>query len=166
MNSEILIALGTIVITPVVTVITLYIKDKNKLTEKSQTHEFEKENKLITVLQDDIIELKSQVKTLESRLDKKDAEIRELQRRLNSRELDYANLLKEHAELSQNHQNLQVEHDNLKKQYEETVERLTNLTTDHEALKKKSIESAKHMITPTDPVKISDEPANETKNNL
>ena len=150
MNTQTITLIGVVVISPIVTLLTIWIKDK--LAVNGQSHEFEKENKLIEVLQSDITELKKQVKDLSNRLEKKDDEIREIQRRLNARELDYANLLKEHAELSQNHQNLQVEHDDLKKKYEDTVEKLTTLTIDHETLKQKTVESAKHMIATPDPV--------------
>lgn len=152
MNSEILIAVGTFVSTPLVTLLTIWIKDRNKLAVNGQAQQFKKENLLITTLQNDIKELRMQVAVLETRLEKKDTEIQEIQRRLNARELDYANLLKEHAELSQNHQNLQIEHDDLKKKYDETVSKLTILSMDHETLKKKAEESAKHMIADPDPV--------------
>ncbi len=152
MNSQTIALIGVVIISPIVTLLTIWIKDQNKLAANGQNHEFEKENKLIEVLQNDIADLKREMGIMKKQLEKKDDEIREIQRRLNTREIDYANLLKEHAELSQNHQNLQIEHDNLKRQYDETVAKLTSLTADHETLKKKTVESAKHMIAAPDPI--------------
>lgn len=149
---EIIYIGASVVATPLITLLTIWFKDRNKLKENDQAHQFEQENKLIKVLQDDIAELKNNIKELNTRLDGKDTEIRDLQNKLNLREIDYGTLIRDHAILNENHQKLQLEHNGLKKQYDDTVKKLDELTKAHDLLQKKSSEAALHMVLPTDKV--------------
>lgn len=116
MDINTLTVAGEVILVPVLTFLTMWVRNAN-------------DSALRRDRRDDsyIKNLEGRVSLLESRLDKKESEIREIRVELKNRDAEYVRLFQEHATLRAKYEVLQIDHDQLKKNYDTTVAELGSI---------------------------------------
>lgn len=101
--------IANIVVTPLLTLITLWVRNSFSTANRTMT----REDNFISALNDRVKALETEIKVVRTELKNRDA--------------DYLELYKEHTTLKAKHEVLLADHEDLKKQYENTVEELSRL---------------------------------------
>lgn len=114
-----IVTLGNIFFTPVIVIVTMWIKGA---LESSKSRE-KREDGLIEGLQ-------ARVDNLERRLDEKEREIKEIRIELKNRDAEYVKLYQEHTTLKAKYEALLADHDELKRKYDVTAGELGVLKDD------------------------------------
>lgn len=118
MNIEILTLVGAVLVTPIITLLTMWFRqnsDKDLRRDK-------RDDSFIKSLED-------RITVLEQRLDQKEKEIREIRHELKNRDAEYLALYQEHTTLRAKYDVLQTDHNELKHQYDLTATELAKLQT-------------------------------------
>lgn len=109
MYIQTLIAIGEVVLVPVLTFLTMWVQNSFKKGERQE----KREEGFIQGMIKDIEDLKK--------------EIREMRIELKNRDAEYVKLYQEYTTLKAKHEVLQVDHDLLKRNYDATVDELLTL---------------------------------------
>ena len=128
MSQEFIITLLNLVGTPLLVLLTLWVKNNLARGDKMENR-YDKQ-------QDDLLQaLEERVTTCEQRHGQREVEIKEIRVELKNRDEEYLNLYKEHTTLKARYEVLVVDHGKLKKDYDTTAMELEMLKDD---IKKKA----------------------------
>lgn len=116
MEAPTLTLIGAIIITPIVTLLTMWLRNS---TDKDKRRD-DRDDKFIKSLDERVTEC-------ETRHGKRDKEIAEIRVELKNRDAEYLTLYQEHTTMRAKYEVLQADHEELKKQYEVTAAELTTL---------------------------------------
>lgn len=116
MDSNSIIVIGEVVLVPVLTFLTMWVKSQNDKDKRRDTRD------------DGYIQsLSDRVKTCEERHAARDREIAEIRVELKTRDVEYAKLYQEHATIRAKYEVLLADHDMLKAAYTATAQELSTL---------------------------------------
>lgn len=116
---SVVVTLGNVFFTPVIVLVTLWVRGKINKETRRETRE------------DGLIKsIVERVETCEKRHADRDREIKEIRTELKHRDDEYIALYKEHTTLRAKYEVLLGDHDELKKQYQVTVSELEILKKD------------------------------------
>lgn len=116
MDTQTLITIGEVILVPVLTLITLWVKNAS---DKDMRRDKRDDNY--------IKNLEERVTALETRLTAKETEIREIRVELKNRDTEYVKLFQDYTTLKAKYEVLQTDHDQLKKNYDDTVRELASM---------------------------------------
>jgi chromosome segregation ATPase len=123
MDTALIVTLGNIFFTPIIVLVTLWVKNKYAQDDRRESR-YDKS-------QDDLLKsLEERVSTCESRHTDREKEIKEIRAELKNRDVEYLSLYKEHTTLKAKYEVLLVDHEELKANYDNTVIELSNLKED------------------------------------
>ncbi len=116
MSVETLTVIGEIILVPILTFLTMWLKNSNQ----TQIRRDKRDDGYINTLE-------ARVKALEDRLDAKEKEMREIHHELKNRDQEYITLYQEHTTMKAKYEVLQNDHNALKKDYDATVAELNSI---------------------------------------
>lgn len=116
MDINVLTLIGAIIITPIITILTLWIKNSTAKDTRRDAR-------------DDgyIKSLDERITLCEGRHATREKEISEIRQELKNRDVEYVKLYQENATIRAKYEILQEDHDDLKAKYEATVGELSSL---------------------------------------
>lgn len=130
----ILVTLGNVFFTPVIVLVTMWVKN-------SSTKEARREKR-----EDGFIEgLEDRIAALERRLDEKEKEIREIRVELKNRDKEYLTLYQEYTTLKAKYEVLYADHEDLKKQHATMQNELTIFKKDMVKRTEVSVHTVKNL---------------------
>jgi uncharacterized protein (DUF3084 family) len=130
--------IGTAIITPTLTLITLWFKNRNSFQER-RDKEYQK---YVDALIKDVETLKTELIKVQQHLEEKETAIRTIQTELKNRDEEYLKLFQSNNTLRAQYDNLLADHTKLKIDYDATVAELTQLKSD---IKQKADEAAQSI---------------------
>lgn len=140
MNSDALIIIGEVVLVPVLTFLTMWVKNYNE----KEIRRDNRDDNFIKTLED-------RITVLEKRLDAKETEIREIRHELKNRDAEYVAIYQDYTTLKAKYEVLQHDHDDLKAMYDTTANELSSLK---ETIKKDREHTANLAASTADKVAI------------
>ncbi len=129
---------GTAVITPTLTLLTLWFKNRNSREER-RDKEYQK---YVDALLKDVADLKIELDEIQLKLEKKEDDIRTIQTELKNRDAEYLKLYQSNNTLKAQYDNLLADHIKLKVDFDATVAELIQLKSD---IKQKTNEAAESI---------------------
>lgn len=133
MHNELIITIANLIFTPIIVLLTMWIKGNNAKEERRDKRDDEY-----------LKNLEARILDVDKRLTEKEQEIKEIKVELKNRDEEYLKLYKEHTTLKAQYEVLKADYEVLKKNYQGSVEEMTSLKED---LKHKAQDAATSLKT-------------------
>jgi peptidoglycan hydrolase CwlO-like protein len=130
--------IGTAVIAPSITLLTLWFKNKGSSQER-RDKEYEQ---YVTDLKRTVLDLQNQINEMHKGATQREEDIRTIQTELKNRDAEYIKIFQSHTTLRAQYENLSADHSKLKADYDLTSAELIQLKED---IRRKADETAKSI---------------------